>query len=69
MSKLIYWFGGLVALTFLVWVSLTSPTLYECLSNQPQNETGNSLQEYVASFYVFLLGSRTCVGSYIHENE
>ena len=68
MGKALTWFWVLVAFSVLLWISLTSPELYDCLSNQTKNQTGNIVQEYITTFYVLLLGSRACFGAFIHSN-
>lgn len=50
------------------WIGWTSPTLKECLSHQYENYSGNTFQEEIASLYVFLVGSRLCIGEYFHAN-
>jgi uncharacterized membrane protein len=62
---------GLFVLTpivLIVWIGWTSPTLNECLSHQYENYSGNTFQEKIASLYVFLVGSRLCIGEFIHAS-
>jgi hypothetical protein len=68
MKRLARWFLVLTTILLIGWIGWTSPTLNECLSQQYENYSGNSFQEKIASFYVLLIGSRLCIGEFIHAN-
>ena len=68
MNRLLRWFYALSFIGFLVWISLTSPKIYECVSTQYKNYHGDTFQENIASLYELLRGSRFCIGDFIDGN-
>lgn len=68
MKQLVRWFSFLAATVFLGWIAWTSPSLNECLSQQYKNYSSNTFQENISGFYIFLVGSRLCIGEFIHAN-
>jgi hypothetical protein len=68
MNRIQRWFYSLSFIGILIWISLTSPELNQCVSTQYKNYSGNTLQENLSSLYVLLLGSRNCIGEFIHTN-
>ena len=68
MKRLAFWFSSLCILSIIVWIAWTSPTLNACISKQYESYSGNTFQEKVASLYALLVGSRICVGTFLHDS-
>jgi hypothetical protein len=68
MKRLLPWFYLISVTGFVLWIGWTSPTVKECLSNQYENYGSDPLQEKIGSFFGFLIGSRLCIGDFVHQN-
>jgi len=67
MRRLAAWFTGLAIFGLFIWIGWTSPTLNQCISDQYKNYSSSALQENGGSFYRLLVGSRLCLGEFVHS--
>ena len=67
MKRLAARFTGPAIIGLFIWIGWTSPTLNQCISDQYENYSSNALQENVGGFYRLLVGSRLCLGEFVHS--